>query len=314
MTIAAAFAAQSSSGRGQIGVLADTRLSVDSQTRFDLFVKSRTLGPRTAIVGAGPSHPIMSAAEVVRPFIRRENLDREEQGRPRLSGWEEVWFFSRFLHSLYHDYAALKPIPAEVLAVCFFSDNSPGLYRMSFEPDKTDIRLFKPQPGKLSAQVIGVKSERAILGEALALSFREGRIDPALSCLHDMVVHNGLTQIGGGVELGFCWSDAAEFGWPVFEVGDAVYLRGLPVERCFPFVPPEPQRIEYDPGLYTRLAQQEPEPPVVEATATLTIASTAHFGVMDLLHSPKEPTWLLSDEPPPHGVSVWLVPVEGEEE
>jgi hypothetical protein len=259
-------AVPSTSKSSQIYVAADSRLTVDADRShfLDYYIKTLSLGERSAAVAAGDPIPFSLAVEGTRPFLAVNAADRVKRGLPPMGVFAEASLVYLHLEMLFDQYRELvAEAHVAIIVAGFFSDNTPGLVRIERKADHRQILVFRPPPGGRAYAVVGVESYTPIVKEAIARSRTpEGNgYHDVVSVLWDAIKHQGTPTktIGGSISFGFCQNSMSAFQWPIIDIEGNTFARGL----RYPRVPqwPAPIRIEYNPVLFAALERENAERP-----------------------------------------------------
>jgi hypothetical protein len=242
-------------------IAADTRLSASQQTFTDAGIKTFDLGGRAAMVAAGSALPALTAAELVRTIVVNHN--RREPDR-RLGFYDTMRLLAFFLKRS----AEQQQARCEVGVAGFLASGVPAVARVVVSPERNRVSFVSIEPGGKIAIPVGERSGRALLLRGMETARREGRpvLASGLSLLWYMAKHQGAFQsIGGGISVGSCQLGEDYFSWPVVELENHRFLRGLDVTACHRPGWPEPVRLQYDEAWCAatdRAVEDDLDPPV----------------------------------------------------
>jgi hypothetical protein len=286
MTLAIGFAVRSDDvSRPELSnvyVMADSRLTVGDKA-LDSYLKTATLGQRSAAVAAGDTIPFVIAVEAARPFIAVNASERIKRGLAPLSVWSEASFVWLHLERTFNQFQDLvSDAGVTIIVAGFFSDNTPGLIQMERRGELRQISVFRPRPGQRAYVVAGVEYYVPLLKEALRRSSPpEGRgYHDVASVLWDVIKHQGTPArgVGGGLSLGFANGDSGSFQWPNIQIEGTTFVRGI----TYPPHPwwPSPLRIEYDPSLFAALEIAHADRPFPNQDTPTRAVMAANVGVL----------------------------------
>lgn len=237
MTLASAIALRADSGLRLLVTFSDSRLGVPGQSELhtDTAIKSLGLGPKSAVLIAGSTLPVVTAVEGSRGLIANANAVRSEAGEPPLSVLEEARQFATFFGACCQGLSAID-FSTEVLIVGFFGDGEPGLVKFRYARGTFDDEIFRPRKGDFAICSIGDPYFAGIathaIGSLLAAGTNgQGLLERGGSIFHDVIAHAGAPTIGGGLALGMCRPEHSCWQWPMVSIGARTFYRGLPVAK-----------------------------------------------------------------------------------
>ena len=117
---------------------------------------------------------------------------------------------------------------------------SPGFNRAAF--------LSGPK-GATQLMPVGKHDGKNLLLRSVDAAKKEGRprFATAVATLLYIAMHDGAFQtVGGGIAVGTCDGSSEHFSWPIIEINDKRYMRGVDVSQSYRPSWPEPEPIEYD--------------------------------------------------------------------
>jgi hypothetical protein len=268
VTLIAACAWRHRQGRALVA-FADSRLSLQDGST-DVFIKCIGLTRRSVALIAGSSTlPAITALEGARDHLLGSEALSIGYGVPRPSLLEELGEFMRFFALQYGALANVRPVECETILAGYFADESPGLIKVSFAPDRREIAIFRPtRPG--FAVVAGGHREFAPLAtEAIrrTLATEDGThlINRTASVFWDAIRHEGLPAagIGGGINIGVSQriggQAAGIWQWPIVQIEGQKFFRGIPIRD--PLAEEDISRVvvEHDPHLFGMLERMHSE-------------------------------------------------------
>lgn len=251
--------------------MADSRLTFDKQ-HLDNYIKTVTLGPRSAAVGAGTSIPFALAAEATRPILAWNEARYREEKRFPPSLLTEIWYLNSYLGLFFDEYVdvSLETATETIIVVAgFFSDNTPGLARIVRRQDRRldikseqEISIWRPRPGGRAYVVIGDASQVPVMAEAVRRSRPpQGRsFHDFGSVLWDIIkdTSKATSKIGGGLAFGFVGATDTLFHWPIVDIEGRFYCRGLAAPLG---IMGRPFSLEYKPRLFSELMSEHSRTP-----------------------------------------------------
>jgi hypothetical protein len=172
----------------------------------DVALKSFNLGPKSAVLIAGSTLPVVTAVEGTRGLIANANALRIEAGKPLMSLLEEARQFVSFFAACC---SALTEIAfsTSVIIAGFFGDDEPGLVKLSYVHGTFSADIRRPNKGDFAICSIGDQYFARIATHAIGSLLAVGCTGHALferagSIFWDVISHAGAPTIGGGIALG----------------------------------------------------------------------------------------------------------------
>lgn len=223
-------------------VASDTRISLGASVATDMGVKTYELGARCAMVAAGAAHPPMMAAELTRSIIENHNRRTPEK---KVNFVDTVRMFSYFLKQVAGD----RILPNEVAIAGFLEVGSPCLARVVVSPGFNKAAFIAGAKGATQLVAVGKDDGKGLLLRSIEAAKLEGRprFASAVATLLYIAMHDGAFQtVGGAIAVGTCERSNEYFSWPIIEINNKRYMRGIDVSHCYRPTWPKPEPIDYD--------------------------------------------------------------------
>lgn len=241
MTLGFAMAAWESGKSPLVAIVADSRLSGNGATLSDAGIKTYELGGRSAMVAAGHALPILTAAEIVRPFVENHN----RRNRKPLGFYDTVRLLCFFLRRSARD----TDWACEVVVSGFLDSGRPCLARVVVSPSRNRVAFFSVEENDRLAIPVGNREASRLLLQGLAAAREQGRpmFVSGISLLWYMCRHPGaFPSLGGGLSVGSCPGDDVHFSWLHVEIEGRRFLRGMDVTESVRPNWPAAHVLDYD--------------------------------------------------------------------
>jgi hypothetical protein len=243
MTMGFAIASLRPDAPREVLVAADSRLSFSTGNHSDTGIKTLEVGGRVVIVAAGHAIPATASAEMTRPIVERHN--RELPTR-RIGFYDTCRILAFFIKR------AAEPHgwSCHVVAAGFLSSGTPALANIVVSPSRNRVSFFQPDPGGVLSIPVGIDDGKRLLLKGLAKATQEGRrvVESGVGLLWYMNRHAdpAFMSVGGGLSIGMCGAEESSPSWPIFEIDQHRFYRGLEVSAYARPSWPQPIRFEYD--------------------------------------------------------------------
>lgn len=270
MTLASALALRTDSGANLLLTFTDSRLilgkGMDSAPAWtDTVIKAVGLGPRSVVLMAGSTTlPVITAAEGARGLIANANVNRLAQLASPMSLLEEARQFLSFHQCCFKSMPHSASHRTQAVMAGFFADGTPGLVKVSNLDDSASFEVFRPTNGGFAVATIGDPYFSGIATQAIceALLRRpsgQALISSVASVFWDVIYHEGVAGIGGGLCVGMCSPKHSCWQWPMVTLEGAAFYRGLPISEVPAEWMPSAISIRRDQALFAALERKCPQ-------------------------------------------------------